>query len=97
MRAPSNDPTTDRQGLRLEMAKLWRQMRPGRDRDFVSNQFVADGRGGWLLYQEACEHLADDPMPLPYDVRDAFFYCSFMVPETFGDAARAFEGWKAPE
>jgi hypothetical protein len=71
-------------------------MRPGRARDFASNQFVADGRG-WLLYQEACEHLADDPMPLLYDVRDAFFYCSLMVPETFGDAARAFEGWKAPE
>jgi hypothetical protein len=72
-------------------------MRPGRARDFVINQFVAYGRGGWLLSQEACEHFADDRMPLPYDVRDAFFYCSLMVLETFGDAARAFEGRKAPE
>jgi len=53
------------------------------------------GRGGWLLNQEACEHLADDPMP--YDVHDAFFYCSLIVQETFGYAVRAFEGWKAPE
>jgi hypothetical protein len=97
MRAPSNNPTTDLQGLRLEMAKLWRRMRPGTARDFVVNQFVADGRGGWLLYPEACEHLADDPMPLPYDARDAFFYCGLMVPETFGDAARAFENWKASQ
>jgi len=97
MRAPSDNATTDLQGLRLEIAKLWRQMRPGRARDFMINQFVADGSGGWLLYQEACEHLADDPMPLPYGVRDAFFYSSLMVPETFGDTARAFEGWKAAE
>jgi hypothetical protein len=49
MRTPSNNPTTDLQGLRLEMAKLWRQMRPGRARDFVNNQFVADCRGGWFV------------------------------------------------
>jgi len=35
MRASSDNPTTDLRGLRLEMAKLWRNMRPGRARDFV--------------------------------------------------------------